>query len=291
MANRNEIIMRRKPIAAGTFYAGGKEALKRQIQQCFLHDLGPQKIPQLGNTKTIKGVVVPHAGYQFSGPVAAHAYAEIARDGFPDTFIILGPNHTGYGSAVSMATEGEWETPLGTLAVNEKIANKMWKGLIDRDDDAHRYEHSIEVQLPFLQFFSKCQIVPICMGLQDYETAKEIGEIIASAATDAIIMASTDFSHVGMHYMQMTPPGTPVNKWAEQQDDHAIKKIMALDDKGLIETVANNNISMCGYGCVAAMLTAVKKLGATKAELLKYATSYEIQPGESCVGYGAFALR
>jgi len=288
----------RKPAVAGQFYDGSKENLIDTIKECFLDERGPQILPKItpGNKK-IKGIVVPHAGYIYSGAIAAHSYNIISQNGFADTFIILGPNHTGMGSGISVMTEGSWLTPLGEIPINIDLSKHLWKGTIDKDDNAHMYEHSIEVQLPFLQFLGadkKFDFVPICMAMQDYETASEVGKIIADSIkkTDEniIIIASTDFSHAGFNYMSMPPEGMRVDEYAEKQDKLAINQILNMDPEGLIDTVHKNNISMCGYGPVAAMLTATKILGASKAELLKYGTSYEVQPSNSCVGYGALAI-
>ncbi len=279
--------MVRRAVVAGTFYPGTRERLKEQIRQCFMHPLGPQRIPQVGSKRTIKGAIVPHAGYVYSGHVAAHCYAEIAENGFPETFIILGPNHMGQGSGVALVTQGSWETPMGEVPIDEENAFQLARGTLDEDKMAHQFEHSIEVQLPFLQYFKDFKFIPISMALQDLQTAREIGDILGSITTNAIVIASTDFSHVGPHYMQMPPKDRRVDKWAAEQDHFAIEKILALDEKGFMKTVMEKNISMCGYGCVTALLIAVKKWGATKARLLKYATSYDITPGDSCVGYGA----
>jgi AmmeMemoRadiSam system protein B len=193
--------------------------------------------------------------------------------------------------------EGEWLTPFGTVPINNKLGEKLFKDIIDKDENAHMYEHSIEVQLPFLQFVAsekKFDFVPICMGMQDTETSIETGKIIADVIKESdrkvVIIASSDFSHAGFNYMSMPPEGMRVDEYADKQDHLAIGKILDLDPEGLINTVQQNNITMCGYGPVAAMITASKILGATKAELLKYGTSYEVQPSSSCVGYGAIAV-
>jgi len=201
------------------------------------------------------------------------------------------------GSGISIMTKGAWKTPLGTVAVNTSLGTMLQTGIIDSDDQAHAYEHSIEVQLPFLQYCAKDRsfdFVPICMMMQDSQTASEVGEILAAAIRKmkqtVTIIASSDFSHAGFNYRSMPPEGMRVDKYAERQDRLAIEKILAMDPAGLVQTVEDHDITMCGYGPVAAMLTAVKKLGATKAELLKYGTSYEVHPNSSCVGYGALAV-
>jgi hypothetical protein len=288
----------RQPAVAGQFYDSNETKLEKTIQTCFLDKRGPQNLPEIRSAeKNLIGIVVPHAGFIYSGAIAAHAYYKLAMCGFSDTFIILGPNHTGMGSGVSLMGDGSWETPFGTIPINKKIANHLWGDIIDMEDTAHIYEHSIEVQLPFLQFVAKNKpfdFVPICMGMQDLETSIDVGntmaEVIRNTESHVVIIASSDFSHAGFNYMSMPPAGKRVDEYAADQDKKAIDKILALDYKGLIRTVHKQNITMCGYGPVAAMMVASKKLGAKKAELLKYGNSYEVHPGNSCVGYGAMAI-
>ncbi len=276
--------MIRRAAAAGTFYPSSREALIEEIERSFVKGFG--RLPNVRHgTGKIKGIVVPHAGYIYSGYVAAMAYGEMAEDGFPGRFIIIGPNHTGYGSLVSLMSDGEWETPLGRVSI-ARDAKRFVKGIIDDDELAHRFEHSIEVQLPFLQYLGSFEFIPICLAMQDYETSIEVGEII-SEDKDAIIIASTDFSHVSFSKF---PSEEDIEKEVRQRDRMAIEKILALDEKGLIDVVEEENITMCGYGGVAAMLHAVKKRGGKKARLLKYATSYDVEPGTYCVGYAAIVV-
>lgn len=288
----------RTPAVAGQFYHSDQRNLLESIRSCFTDERGPRSVPIMKEGKQhLKGLVVPHAGYSASGAIAAHAYYYLASNGFADTFIILGPNHTGMGSGVSVMTKGEWKTPLGIVPVNESIATKLQKDIIDNDEVAHIYEHSIEVQLPFLQFLANDKsfdFVPICMGMHDAQTTQEVGVIIADAIKKSeqniCIVASSDFSHTGPNYQSMPPSGMRVDMYCEQQDRLAIEKILEMDAEGLIQTVHKHRITMCGYGPVAAMIVAAKKLGSTTAELLKYGSSYEVYPGGSCVGYGAIAV-
>jgi AmmeMemoRadiSam system protein B len=288
----------RNAAVAGQFYPGSEKNLKQQIEECFLDKRGFGKIPLLKKGEhPLKGLVVPHAGFIYSGAIASHGFARLAEQGFADTFIILGPNHTGMGSGVSVMTDGAWKTPLGIVPLDSSLAQTISTGIIDRDVTAHTYEHSIEVQLPFLQYISqgrKFEFVPVCMMMQDYETVQEVGTILADASEKSkkniVFIASSDFSHAGFNYQSTPPQGIRVDRYAEKQDTLAIQSILALDPHGLIKTVEEHNITMCGYGPVAAMLFAAKKLGATKAELLKYGTSYEVHPNSSCVGYGAIAI-
>jgi len=276
------IFMERKAVAAGSFYEKNKEELINEIKECFLK--GPGEIPEVKEGRgKIKGVVVPHAGYIYSGYVAAHVYHAIAKDGFPDRFIIMGPNHYGYGSPVAISTHGSWLTPLGKVFIDEN-AKKLAKGIICEDEIAHTYEHSIEVQIPFLQFLGEFKFIPICFAMQDYETAREVGEIISEE--DALIIASSDFSHVSFSRFPSREDIEEVRK----MDRIAIDEILRIDAKRLVEKVEENDITMCGYGAVAAMLEAVKRRGAKNAKLLKYATSYDVEPGTYCVGYSAIVI-
>ncbi len=284
----------RYPAVAGAFYEGTKASLVRQIERCYTSPLGPGSLPrpQAGERKLV-GLVCPHAGYQYSGPVAAHSYAALARDGPRASYIVLGPNHYGTGAPLA-TTRHDWETPLGTVTIDPELLKAISKPPVEDDVTAHRHEHSIEVQLPFLQHLSPgVRFVPVCMAFQEYELAAEVGELAAEAVKDrdALVIASSDFSHVGMNYNQMPPPGTTAPAWAKAQDAKALDRILALDPKGLQDRVARDDISMCGYGPVTAMLVAAKRLGAREARLLKYGSSSDVsRDDDMAVGYGAIAV-
>ena len=268
----------RRPTVAGMFYAGDERSLRSQIESCFLGPLGPGKLPKIGSAKRrILGGVAPHAGYVFSGMIAAHLYSRIAEDGLPKTFIILGPNHTGRGSGIAITTQ-DFETPLGVVKIDHELAKAIRKDLVDEDDEAHRGEHSIEVQLPFLQYLSSdIRFVPICMGFQDYESAVSVGKTIRDAIKDkdVIVIASTDMSH----YV--------TKDTAKRKDGMALEAIRAMDPKRLFEVVRDEDISMCGYGPVMATLTAC---AGGKATVLKYATSGDVQPMRDVVGYASAVI-
>lgn len=276
----------RPPVVAGQFYAGTRSALLEQIEWCYTHPHGPGKVPKVkAGPRRLVGLVSPHAGYMYSGPVAAHGFAQMAQDGKPNSIVIIGPNHSGAGSGVSIMMSGKWQTPLEEIQIDEALSGaiKRASDIIDTDAVAHAYEHSLEVQLPFLQhlFNAEFKIAPICMTLQDERTSKEVGDAIAeaSAGKDVAIIASTDFTHY-------EPQRSAVEK-----DHKAMDKILALDAAGLVRTVEEEAITMCGYGPVSAMLQAAKKLGAKKAKLLKYATSGETAgPMAQVVGYGSIAI-
>ncbi len=268
----------RHPAVAGQFYPAEKEGLDILIRELYLHPLGPGEVPNLvqDGARRIKGGVVPHAGYIFSGPIAAHFYYELAKDGFPESFIIIGPNHYGLGSPVALTLE-DFLTPYGVVKVDKELAREIAKELVDIDSSAHRYEHSIEVQLPFLQFLKReIKFVPITMLSQEYEVAVELGEVLKEAidGRDVVIIASSDFSHYVPKDM------------AYRNDARAIEKIVNGDVRGLYDVIYRYRISMCGYGPVAAMLTATGGRG----KLLKYATSGDVQSMPDVVGYAAIKV-
>jgi hypothetical protein len=273
----------RKPVVSGMFYAGTSDELEEQIEWCYRHELGPGAIPKVnsGGLREIVAIVIPHAGYIYSGPVAAHAYKELANDGVFDTAVIIGPNHTGYGSLVSLWAKDSWRTPLGKVKVNEELAHKLLGGVIEADESAHLYEHSIEVQLPWLQhLYKEIKIVPITMLAQDIETARAVGQAISKVANNIIIIASSDFTHYEPHSI------------AVKKDRSMIEAILSLDEEELYERRELLNCTMCGYGPVAAAIVAAKGMKAQKASLLKYATSGDTTGDFSrVVGYGSIVIK
>lgn len=284
----------RYPAVAGAFYEGSRDNLLRQLRECYTHPLGPGRLPTVRRARgRLVGLVVPHAGYMYSGPVAAHAYAALAADGWPSSFVILGPNHRGLGAPLAL-TNHDWQTPLGTAPSDPELYAQLAKPPLEDDVRAHRDEHSIEVQLPFLQHLDAAlRFVPICMAFQEYDLAAEVGGLVADAVQrkDAIVIASSDFTHVGPQYAQLPTRGLTAPAFAREQDAKAIEKVLALDAKGFAGKVAQAEISTCGYGAVIAMLTAVKRLGAKEAKLLKYATSSDVShDAHTAVGYGAIAV-
>ena len=265
----------RYPAVAGAFYDSSAEGLKTQVRGCFESKLGPGELPSKGNegkSRRIRGIVVPHAGLMYSGPVAAHAYIELWKDGLPEVFVIIGPNHYGTSDLATLSS-GDYITPLGTAHLDSSLSRRLEGGLFDLDDAAQAGEHSIEVQLPFLQFMrSEIKFVPVCMGAQDYETARQVGLKIASAIkdVDAVVIASSDFSHY------VTPEA------AREKDMVAIDRILHYDPRGLYEAVVGRDISMCGYGPVMARLCAV---GSGHASMLAYGHSGQVERMREVVAY------
>jgi len=274
----------RKPAVAGSFYDGSAAGLRRQIEDCFKHPLGPGALPGSARVveRRILGLVSPHAGYIYSGPVAANGFFQIAAEGKPQTVVILGPNHRGLGAAVAVGGQDAWQTPLGSVEIDVEVGQAIvsatrWARL---DDLAHSMEHSIEVQVPFLQYIYEngFRIVPISMLRQDWEVSRELGRAVAAAlkGKNAVIIASSDFSHYESQSM------------ASKKDHLALEAILNLEPERLEETVISHSITMCGPGPVMSMLTACKALGAKKARLLRYATSGDITGDYSqVVGYAS----
>jgi hypothetical protein len=279
----------RRPTVAGQFYEGDAEALRAQLKACFLHPLGPQKLPQVNlhmHPRNIVGMVCPHAGYMYSGPVAATAFYELAIDGKPDTVVLLGPNHTGYGNALALMNEGTWQTPLGNIEIDTELAKAILREtqIVDADATAHRFEHSLEVQLPFLQFLygNDFKIVPISFLMQDYDSAVEVGRALVEAldATNSVVIASSDMTHYESA------------KTAAQKDQEALKHVTAMDAKGFYETIEKQNISACGYAPITSLITYAEGVNAKEAKLLSYHNSGDITGDHSSVvGYAAVAFR
>ena len=277
----------RYPAVAGSWYAGTPDRLRKQITELFMHKLGPESPPSVVEVspRNLVGLVVPHAGYMASGPVAAHAYHRLAGDGKPDVVVIFGPNHTGHGSALSILNEGTWRTPLGDVEIASETADKILSvsKIMDVDDRAHVYEHSIELQLPLLQYLysSEFKFVPICFMMQDLESSREVGKAVAVAlkGKNGLVIASSDLTHY-----------EPQER-AEKMDKMAIDAALEMDEERYYRVVETYGISTCGYGPVIAAITAAKAMGATKSELLCYKTSGDVLGDRSAVvGYASIAF-
>lgn len=273
----------RTPAVAGMFYSGEKKELKKSIRECFLHKFGPGKIPPIKTNKKIFGVICPHAGYMYSGPIACHSFYAISSE-IPKLFIIVGPNHWGIGSSVATMKDCKWRTPLGEIEVDSEAVEEIssLSEIIQIDNLSHLREHSIEVQIPILQeIYSNFKILPISLINQNKEISEELGQAIAKSAgkKNAMIIGSSDFTH----YEQ--------NEFAHEQDMALIEPILKLDIRKFYDILEERNVSACGYGAIASTMIACKELGATKGELLKYATSGDITGDtNSVVGYGSIVF-
>lgn len=265
----------RKPAVAGQFYPSSPENLKGQIQA--LIDKEADKVDAIA-------CMLPHAGYMYSGGVAGKT---LSRINIKDKIILLGPNHTGLGAKFSIMTEGVWQTPLGEILIDSHLAKEILRNsqYLEDDASAHAYEHSLEVELPFLQYFkTNFKIVPITLVSDEIKVLKEIGKEIADVLKDskvsAMIIASSDMTHY-------EPRITAQNK-----DKEAIEAILELNEDKLMAKIQRLNISMCGYAPVIAMLKTAKILGAKAASLIKYQTSGDATGDwDSVVGYAGIIIQ
>lgn len=267
--------MIRQPYVAGYFYPSEPEKLKSMIHKMV--DLNAPK-------KKAKCIISPHAGYTYSGKVAGLVYS---TTNLPENYVLLGPSHVYMDSRVAIMKKGEWHTPLGKIPINEELAEMIsyHADFIREEDDVHKKEHSLEVQLPFLQFLkNEFSMVPICISYYaDYKDLETLGEAVAksikSLGRDTLIISSTDMSH------------QETQEAAQKKDKKAINQILDLDAKKLIETVKKENISMCGFQPTAVAIIAAKRLGASKATLVKYQTSGDVTGDfDQVVGYAGIRI-
>jgi hypothetical protein len=266
----------RMPAFAGQFYPASASALRKQIGS-FLE---PVKIKE-----EAIACLMPHAGYLYSGKVAAQTASRI---NIKDKVILLGPNHTGYGKSLSIMTDGAWLTPLGELKIDSALAKDILGRCryLEEDNLAHESEHSLEVELPIMQYFkSDFQIVPIAFLFEETEVLAELGKAIAEAIRgrglegNALIVASSDMTH---YEPQLR---------AEENDRRAIEAILALDENRLLSAAERFNISMCGLVPAYVMLVCAKALGAKSGKLVKYATSGDVTGDKSSVvGYAGIII-
>lgn len=257
----------RAPAVAGQFYPGSREELSRWLAEA---------LPS-AEAEPVLGAVVPHAGYLYSGAVAAEVYERLPER---ETYVMLGPNHTGMGAPVALSRDS-WRTPLGAVETDTELADALAGTIIAPDEQAHRYEHSIEVQIPFLQArFQGFRILPIAMGLQDEETSVEVGDEIARAVRElhrsCTVIASSDFSHYQPQEV------------ARRVDMSLIQAVLEMDVHELYSRVYLHSATACGYGPIAAAITASRAMGAASGRLLRYATSGDVTGDYGrVVGYGA----
>jgi len=264
----------RKAIVSGQFYPGTEKTLRKKVAELM---------PNARETINAIGVISPHAGYVYSGPVAGEVLSKIKPK---KTYIILGPNHTGQGKPFGLDRDEDWETPLGKVEIDKDLADAilMNSEYVEKDNTSHDYEHSIEVQIPFLQHANRdFKIVPIVVAASQAKVYKTIGKEIASAVRtmkkEVTIIASSDMTHYESH------------ESAEKKDKAAIEKILALDIDGFLATIEKYKISMCGYAPTAIMMAAAIELGAKKAELVKYNTSGDTSGDYSAVvGYAGILI-
>ncbi len=268
----------RQPAVAGRFYPADPQRLRAEVESYSAPD-DSDTLPKI----RALGCIVPHAGYMYSGHVAGAVYRRLE---LPQRVVILCPNHTGMGEPLAIMSEGAWHTPLGDADVDEELAAELKQRmpLLSEDDQAHRSEHALEVQLPFLQVLDPgFRFVPITVGTGNFAVLSAlgiaIGDTLALQQERILVIASSDMNHYENDSITRV------------KDRRAIDQLLALDPRGLYDVVRESNISMCGYGPAVVMLTSSKKLGATKAELIRYATSGDVSGDKDMVvGYAAIAV-
>lgn len=270
---------------SGAWYAGTRKSLVSQIESLFEGPLGPGSLPKLAEKSNpqLLALMSPHAGYIYSGQAAAWAFWEASRYGPRDTVIIIGPNHRGFGSPVSASTFDRWSTPLGESEVDVELVKEIAKvsGFVDLDNSAHEFEHSIEIQLPFVQYvYGSAKIVPIVSYAGDFELSVALGRAISDVAKgkNVLIIASSDMTHYLTHEEVM------------RRDEETLSEIVSLDVRSLWSK-ATRLESLCGLDGVVAMVSAVKSLGGREAKVLCHYTSGDVTDDRSSVvGYASVAF-
>ena len=268
----------RHPAVAGRFYPGDADELRSEAREYLSQAMGAKQAPV-----PALGCIAPHAGYMYSGHVAG---AVFARAEVPKRCIVLCPNHTGMGRALAIMSDGAWETPLGAVPIDGKLAGALKERFpaLNEDSAAHRAEHATEVELPFLLLRQpELTFVPIALGTRQFEVlellGKALADVIAAQSDPILIVASSDMNHYESDAVTRV------------KDHRAIERILTMDPRGLFEVVTQQDISMCGFGPAVAMLTAARQLGAKSAELVKYATSGDISGDrDRVVGYAGVVV-
>ena len=268
--------MLRTPAVAGKFYPEDPGKLSQQIHNLVQAESAHQKI-------SCRACLVPHAGYVYSGHVATAVFARLV---LPKRIIVLGVRHFPYGEEAAILSEGAWRTPLGDAPIDSDLATKISKAcpLLVEDSVAHQSEHSLEVQLPFLQLLDPgFTFVPIALGTIQFDELVSIGEglgQILAAERDLLLLTTSDFNH----YQD--------DATTRRKDRLAIERILQIDPRGLFDVCRKKEISMCGLGPAVALLTALNHIGSKHAELVKYATSADVSGDTSAVvGYAGLLFR
>jgi len=265
----------REPVVAGAFYPADESALRQQLSELFG---GPVKRPERRLPGPV-GIVAPHAGYAYSGATAARAFAWLAARGVPDWAIVLGANHTGWGAPISVDTSAGWRTPLGVVRLAD-AAGRLARGALAADGRAFLREHSVEVQLPLLQYAlgQAVPFVPVCVASREMgalrDAAAQIAEEVAGQAV--ALVASSDFTHYEPQQM------------AEEKDRRAMERILQLDVAGFLEMVRSERLSICGAGAIALLMLLGRQCGWETGTCLDYTTSGDLTgERDAVVGYAA----
>jgi AmmeMemoRadiSam system protein B len=271
----------RPPAVAGQFYPSDANDLTREIERCFLDRRGPGRLPppRRADAHTLRAAVAPHAGYTYSGPIAARVYEAVAEERPPESVLVLGVNHRGRGAPAALSNR-DWETPIGRVPVDAELVRALARGPIEIDETAHVPEHSIEVQVPFLQYvLPRPRVAALQVSFGTFGFLLDVASVVGRAirGRDLLVLASTDFSHY-------VPPDE-----ARRLDRLAIDRILARDAEGLYDTVVQRDISMCGIAPTCVMLAALQD-EALACRLLSWGHSGESEPMRQVVGYAGLLL-
>jgi len=269
----------REPVVAGAFYPGSASALEDSLTRLF----GEPVTASEDALASPVGLIAPHAGYVYSGPTAAAGYRWLATLGRPAWALILGANHTGMGRPISLAQEGTWRTPLGEIRIATELAGRLVEAGLEVSESAFLREHSIEVQLPFLQFLygEGLPFVSICVMTPSLPELTRAGEAIVGAIRDepGVVIVSSDFTHYEPHEV------------AQQLDHKAIEQILSLDVEGFYQRLVGEHLSICGGGAIVVLMSIAETLGWNQTRLLSYATSGDVGGDRSAVvGYAAICF-
>lgn len=287
--------MIRKPLVAGQFYEASFEALENQLNGCFNSEFGPGALPIKKRDKIIVGGVTPHAGYMFSGACAAWFYKEVGESKFPQLYIILGLSHSGFDSCITFE---DFETPLGVVKTDKEfLTTLIKKSSLKEDSYAHAQEHSIEVQIPFLQFVNRdyldmLKIAPIIVSddIKPSELASSIFNALEETKKTACVIASSDFTHFGLNYGYF-PFNSDIKENLYKLDKGAIEHILNLNSLKFLHYIEETGATICGKMPIAVMIELCKLLNAKKARLLHYYTSGDvIKDYNSAVGYASILV-
>jgi hypothetical protein len=290
--------MPRQAVAAGIFYPLDPKALTKRMNDSFKSKLGPKKLPGRPGKGSVTVAIVPHGSIDLSGPCAAWAYKKIAESQKPDTIIIIGTNHSGMGSSVSVFSGEDWQTPLGVCRTDQDLAESILKlsRTARKDEFGHRTEHSIEVQLPFLQaVLDEVKFVPVVMkGLRVIDESEDLANAIIAAAGKlkrrVLVIATSDFTHYGQKYnfAPFKDKDKRLVRKVAQMDRQAIDAIAKLDHIGFLRHIVKSNSNICGYAAITAGILFARKTGVKKMDLLKYYASAEVNKDKkNFVGYAA----
>lgn len=287
--------MNRKPVFDGQFYPKSFEELDKSIKESFFGERGPGELPVKKRNRNIIGVIAPHAGYQYSGSCAAWAYKDLGESKFPEVYVILGVNHSGAGSDFSTYLFSDWEMPFGTVDVNVSFGKSLMQKFrkLKNEFEPELSEHSIEVQLPFLQYVNRDKLqnitfVPILIKSDNYSDLCALGDAIADTDKNICVIASSDFTHFGKDY-GFYPFAFGKKKNLYELDGKALDFIKKMDSKGFFEYAKKTTI--CGASAIVSCIEACRNYGVKKGNLLQYYTSGDVVGSyDSAVGYGSFSF-